>query len=127
MAIAISPFAEIDPQELENREPNLELILIDGSVYDHKGKTDFVDREVEQNILCRVQQGDAWAWAAVTVTVSWGPFAASDHLGCCSYADEADFCQPGGYFDGMVEEALAELNKTVLDTYQRLKERELAA
>jgi len=39
--------AKIDPQALENREANLELILIDGSVYDHKGKSDFVDREVD--------------------------------------------------------------------------------
>jgi membrane fusion protein (multidrug efflux system) len=28
-------------------EKNLELILVDGSVYDHKGKPDFVDREVD--------------------------------------------------------------------------------
>jgi hypothetical protein len=63
----------------------------------------------------------------VTVTVSWGPFSASDHLGCCSYADEGDFRQPGGYFDDMIDEALEELNKIVLDAYRQLKERELAA
>ena len=40
-------FAEIDPQEKENRESNMELILIDGSLFDHKGKADFVDREVD--------------------------------------------------------------------------------
>ena len=88
---------------------------------------DAFDQEVEGSILCRVEQGDVWAWAAVTVTVSWGPFSASDHLGCCSYADEEDFRQPGGYFDDMVDEALEELNKIVLNAYQRLKEREQAA
>ena len=88
---------------------------------------DAFDREVEHNILCRIQQGDVWAWAAVTVTVSWGPFAASDHLGCCSYADEKDFRQPGGYFDDVVDVALDELNATVRETYQQLKERERAA
>ena len=40
-------FAELDPQEKENRESNMELILIDGSLYGHKGKADFVDREVD--------------------------------------------------------------------------------
>ncbi len=88
---------------------------------------DAFDREVEHSIVSRVQQGVVWAWAMVSVTVSWGPFSASDHLGCCSYADEEDFRQPGGYFDDMVDEALEELNEIVLNAYQRLKERELAA
>ena len=88
---------------------------------------DAFDQEVAHNILCRIRQGDVWAWAMVTVTVSWGPFSASDHLGCCSYANEDNFRQPGGYFDDMIDEALGELNKTTLDAYQRLKERELAA
>ena len=81
------------------------------------------DREVERNILCRLQQGDVWAWAAVTVSVTWNGFEGSSSLGCCSYADEKDFRQPDGYFDDMVEEALAELNKTLDDTYNKLKTR----
>lgn len=39
--------ADSDPAQVENREPSLELILIDGSVYGHAGKVDFVDREVD--------------------------------------------------------------------------------
>jgi len=34
-------------ERTEAKEGNLELILIDGSVYGHKGRTDFVDREVD--------------------------------------------------------------------------------
>jgi len=90
------------------------------------GDDDF-DREVEHNILCRLQQGDVWAWAAVTVVVAWGQFEGRAHLGCCSYADENDFRQPGCYFDDMVEEALEELNRSVYKAYQRIKEREMAA
>jgi membrane fusion protein (multidrug efflux system) len=33
--------------EMRSKEPRLELILVDGSVYDHKGDADFVDREVD--------------------------------------------------------------------------------
>jgi len=88
---------------------------------------DAFDRKVEEGILHRLEQEDVWAWAAVTVTVSWGPFLASDHLGCCSYADEEDFCQPGGYFDDMIDEALDELNRVVLEAYRQLKTRERAA
>ena len=88
---------------------------------------DAFDREVEQDIVSRVQHGDVWAWAMLTVTASWGLFSCSDHLGCCSYADEEDFRQAGGYFDDMVDEALQDLNKIILDTYRQLKKRELAA
>ncbi len=90
------------------------------------GDDDF-DREVEHNILCRLQQGDVWAWAAVTVVVAWCHFEGRAHLGCCSYADEDDFRQPDGYFDDMVNEALEELNKSISEAYQRIKEREMAA
>ena len=88
---------------------------------------DAFDREVEHNILCRFQQGDVWAWAAVTVIVTWGLFEARTHLGRCSYAGEEDFRQPGCYFDDMVAEALDELNRTFRETYQQMKEREMAA
>jgi hypothetical protein len=90
------------------------------------GDDDF-DREVGQNILCQLQQGDVWAWAAVTVIVAWGSFDSRAYLGCCSYADEEDFKQPGGYFDDMVAEALDELNRTISETYQEIKNREMAA
>jgi membrane fusion protein (multidrug efflux system) len=39
--------AGADPVQVDNREPSLELILIDRSVYGHAGKVDFVDREVD--------------------------------------------------------------------------------
>ena len=39
--------ASADPESQGDGEANLELILIDGSVYEHKGKPDFVDREVD--------------------------------------------------------------------------------
>jgi len=87
---------------------------------------DAFDREVEDGILARLDDGDAWAWAAVTVTVTWGAFTASDHLGACSYADERDFRQPGGYYDDMVEKALAELNLAIQSLYQQLRRREEA-
>lgn len=39
--------AEIGQESIEDADANLELILIDGSVYEHKGKGDFIDREVD--------------------------------------------------------------------------------
>ncbi|MDX2454218.1 efflux RND transporter periplasmic adaptor subunit [Desulfosarcina sp.] len=39
--------AGVDPDKMDEQKPSLELILIDGSVYTHKGQPDFVDREVD--------------------------------------------------------------------------------
>ena len=39
--------ANADPAQNGNMTASLELILIDGSVYEHKGQPDFVDREVD--------------------------------------------------------------------------------
>jgi membrane fusion protein (multidrug efflux system) len=39
--------AGADPEKMDDRNANLELILVDGSVYKHKGQPDFVDREVD--------------------------------------------------------------------------------
>jgi len=34
-------------KEVERKEPNLDLILSDGSVHNHKGKVEFIDRDVD--------------------------------------------------------------------------------
>jgi len=39
--------AKADPTQLDDLEDKFELILIDGSLYGHTGKLDFVDREVD--------------------------------------------------------------------------------
>ena len=39
--------AKENQADIEEREANLELILIDGSVYEHKGRADFINREVD--------------------------------------------------------------------------------
>lgn len=68
------------------------------------------DRECEDEIIARLNDGDVWAWACVRVVARRGNRVAySNWLGGCSYRDEDDFCQPGGYFDDMKAEALAEL------------------
>jgi hypothetical protein len=70
---------------------------------------DAVDKEVEDEILARLERGDIWAWAAVKVTASFLDFEGEDWLHGCSYKDEANFREPGGYFDDMKHEARARL------------------
>lgn len=66
---------------------------------------DAEDRECEDSILARLEDGDEWAWCAVQVTVVWYGIEETEYLGCCSYADETYF-RAGGYFDDMCETAL---------------------
>lgn len=79
-----------------------------------------VDREVEDEILERLDRGDVWAWASVKVTATlWGPkndklLTASVYLGGCSYKDEADF-RADGYFADMAKEARDEVKAKFTD------------
>ena len=74
---------------------------------------DGTDEPYWQSIRERLEQGDIWAWCSVEVRADWNGYTGSDYLGGCCYADEADFRQPGGYFDDMKVAALAQLNDKV--------------
>ena len=70
---------------------------------------DALDREVEDEILARLESGDIWAWftAKVTVRDSYGR-EASDYLGCCCYEDARDF-KRGGYYLDMIKACVDEI------------------
>jgi hypothetical protein len=86
---------------------------------------DETDRETEDAIFARLENGDVWAWAVVTVratlTIDDETFTGRAVLGGCSYADEADFCQPGGYYDDLQAEALDDLTANVRHDLMRCK------
>lgn len=89
------------------------------------------DRECENAILRRLNRGDEWAWCVVTVTASvefeGETFKGRDTLGACSYRDEADFRQPGGYLDDMKASALDDLRRTINETAQGKRQRAATA
>ena len=73
---------------------------------------DAEDRAAEDAILARLDRGDVWAWAVVTVRATWRGYSAEAHLGCCSYDDEARF-RADPYFADLCAEALSALNDEV--------------
>ena len=80
---------------------------------------DAADRECEDTIIERLNNGDVWAWASVAVKVShpaWPEIEGVDYLGCCSYADEADFTAYDGYYPDMVREAPNEWHALAIET-----------
>lgn len=74
---------------------------------------DKMDKEVEDELISRLNDEDIWAWCVVTVTAEYNGYTGKDHLGACSYKNEEDFKTPGGYYDDMVENAIDELNDNI--------------
>ena len=78
------------------------------------------DQMVEDEILSRLEQNDVWAWAKVRVSVEWEGQISTQYIGGCCFESEEDFRNNCGYFDCMVEEALAKLNKRLHTLYEKL-------
>lgn len=74
---------------------------------------DEADEQLAKEIERRLNCGDVWAWASVKVTAKWKGYKGVDYLGACSYKDEADFKQDGGYYGDMKERALEDLNESI--------------
>jgi hypothetical protein len=75
------------------------------------GDADY-DREVEESIIEDLDAGNEWAWCAVKMVARYpgvDNIEGTDYLGQCSYNDEEQFKQPGGYYDDMKAEARADL------------------
>ena len=68
------------------------------------------DRELEDELIARLDSGDVWAWCSVRViaTRDDGRIGRSDWLGGCSYASEADYRACSGYFDDQCHEAISD-------------------
>jgi len=78
---------------------------------------DEFDSKVEQEIIDRLDYGEVWAWAQVTVKALWAGFEGVDYLGGCSYKDEEDFTSIGrdGYFQDMVRASVEDLLRNITD------------
>ena len=93
-------------------EFSLEIVEEEGEVDFDSGQPKR-DKKIRKEILERLESGDSWAWCTVVVTAKRKSWEGVDSLGNCSYEDEADFCQEGGYYEGMKEYALEDLNNNI--------------
>ena len=71
---------------------------------------DEFDRKTVADILRRLDNGDVWAWADVTVVARYENWKGYDYLSGCCYEDEDDFRRNSGYFEDMCKTALKDLN-----------------
>ena len=82
---------------------------------------DAQDKECEDAIIERLNNGDVWAWSSVKVSAKWKGFEGVDYLGCCSYEDEEQFKQDG-YYEDMKAQALEDLNRQVKESTEAIEE-----
>jgi len=80
---------------------------------------DAADQECYDWIHAELDRGNEWAWCSVKVTAAFGNFEGTAYLGACSYKSEADFREPGGYFDDLKTEALDDLNQQWRDALDK--------
>jgi hypothetical protein len=82
---------------------------------------DAMDKSIEDDIIGRLDTGDAWAWCVVKVEARWCNFVGANYLGGCSYADQDDFVYNSRYYDDMKDAALRDLNLAIARTFNKLK------
>lgn len=102
------------------------VVECEGEHIPYKGNCSAIDEESDRKaetwIRNQLRRGNQWAWCSVKVTARWKGYEGHDYLGGCSYKSKDDFCQPGGYYDDMKDEALAELNKQLASAYTAVAE-----
>jgi hypothetical protein len=80
------------------------------------------DREAEEEVRRRLDQGDVWAWAYVKIeariVLDGQAFIGKASLGGCSYKDEADF-KAGGYYDDLKNEVIEDMWQCVREATKR--------
>lgn len=77
-----------------------------------------IDRQVEDEILHKLESGNEWAWCVVRVVAritlpSGTMLEGSDYLGGCSYNSREDFEASTDYLEDMKGRALDDLRETL--------------
>ncbi len=116
---------KIKPRELKIEEVEFELTVEEEDM-PVRGNAmasgdDAADKEVEDEIIERLERGDIYAWFQAKMTAKWEGFTGVDYLGGCSYTSEKDFMEPGGYYDDMKNQALYDLNKKIKEKAEKLQ------
>lgn len=87
---------------------------------EHLHPRDCMENVEEIDRIVKEAEWNVWAWCSVEVKVSWNGLSESEFLGGCSYDSEADFKQPGGYYDDLVYEASKALAQKLVAVQEQL-------
>lgn len=80
---------------------------------EHMERTQGLAPEFAEIVRENMRKSPDWGWCQVevrcVVRVGNNSYQGTDHLSGCSYTSEAEFTQPGGYFEDMKKEAFEDL------------------
>ncbi len=96
----------------DNDQSPRESYLVPHVSFDEEDVNRFVNDVYEM-----IDKYDLWGWCQVEVKASYASLCGAAYLGGCSYEGEEDF-KKGGYFEQMADEAIAELQQNIDDTYK---------
>lgn len=78
-------------------------------------KDDFI------KIVREARKKSKWGWCTVRLEVTYKGFSGTAYLGECSYASKEDFISNSGYYESMLNDALADINGVVSRRYDEIK------
>jgi hypothetical protein len=82
-----------------------------------------LDKQVEDSIIERLNNGYLEAWFCAEVTAKYKGFKGTDYLGCCSYNSFDDFLkEKGGYYTDMIHCAITGLADAILESKKTIDE-----
>lgn len=80
----------------------------------------------EEAVRAQRRKSRTWGWCTVHIIacLKKGPvhIEGDSYLGCCSYSSKQDFIENSGYYDQMVEDAIADLQPQIQTYYENLAE-----
>ena len=103
--------ATIEFQALEEDTP------VRGNAMD--GGDGALDKQVEDEIIARLNRCDIYSWFIAKVTARYGFFSGRDYLGGCSYDSEEQF-KISGYYEDMRDAAIADLAQQIIETHYQV-------
>ena len=118
---------KIDREKLKKAcEIEIRLHPEDTHPRDHFGYDTKEENDAAVAHVLALAERTEWGWCTVEVRAEFAGMVGNDYLGGCSYESERDFCQPGGYYDDMVDQAVEDLAVKLEKTLNAIELKELA-
>lgn len=106
------PITIADPDIVIEVKVSAEELPIEGNALPPT-ESEIETRAEEKRIADALAGGNAWAWCAITVRVTYREIIwAQAERACCSYQDETEFREDSEYSD-MIQSCLVEINNAL--------------
>lgn len=85
---------------------------------EHMHPKDCFDDERDIVAVLEKAEWNEWGWCCICVTVTFEGMSECEYLGACSYDSEKDFITSGGYYEDMLHDCFALLEKRLIKLHE---------